>query len=98
MFIKRLLIFLPLGLILLMAQSFYWVPTYDTQSVGNPQRLVKYIHSSIGDAQILNPALNADTSSADITGLVFDGLRLISPQPRIAKAGGPRGGENTLLA
>ncbi len=74
MFIKRLLIFLPLGLILLMAQSFFWVPTYDTQSVGNPQRLVKYIHSSIGDAQILNPALNADTSSADITGLVFDGL------------------------
>ena len=74
MFMKRLLIFLPLGLILLMAQSFFWVPTYDTQGVGNSQRLVKYIHSSIGDAQILNPALNADTTSSEITGMVFDGL------------------------
>ena len=74
MFIKRLLIFLPLILILILGQSFFWVPTYDTQSKGNPHRLVKYIHGSIGDAQILNPALNADQSSADIVELVFDGL------------------------
>ena len=74
MFIKRLLIFLPLILILILGQSFFWVPTYDTQSIGNPHRLVKYIHGSIGDAQILNPALNADQASSDIVELVVDSL------------------------
>lgn len=74
MLIKRLLLFLPLGLILLLAQSFFWVPTYDKQGVGNPLRLTKYIDGSGGDAQILNPILSADTTSSSINELVFDGL------------------------
>lgn len=72
--IKRILIYLPLGLILFLAQSFFWVPTYDKQAVGNPDRLVKYIHGSAADAEILNPALSADTTSGSINDLVFDGL------------------------
>jgi peptide/nickel transport system substrate-binding protein len=72
--IKRILIYLPLGLILFLVQSFFWVPTYDKQAVGNPDRLVKYIHGSAADAQILNPILSADTTSSSITDLVFDGL------------------------
>ena len=71
---KRILIYLPLGLVLFLAQSFFWVPTYDKQAVGNPNRLVKYIHGSAADAEILNPILSADTTSSSITGLVFDGL------------------------
>lgn len=71
---KRILIYLPLGLVVLLAQSFFWVPTYDKQAVGNPNRLVKYIHGSAADAEILNPILSADTTSSSITGLVFDGL------------------------
>ncbi len=71
---KRILIYLPLGLILFLAQSFFWVPTYDKQAVGNPNRLVKYIHGSAADAEILNPILSADTTSSSINGLVFDGL------------------------
>ena len=71
---KRILIFLPLGLVLFLAQSFFWVPTYDKQAVGNPNRLVKYIHGSAADAEILNPILSADTTSGSINGLVFDGL------------------------
>jgi len=72
--IKRILIYLPLGLILFLVQSFFWVPTYDKQAVGNPDRLVKYIHGSAADAEILNPILSADTTSSSITDLVFDGL------------------------
>ncbi|GJL79772.1 MAG: hypothetical protein NPINA01_27610 [Nitrospinaceae bacterium] len=71
---KRILIYLPLGLIVFLVQSFFWVPTYDKQAVGNPDRLVKYIHGSAADAEILNPILSADTTSSSINELVFDGL------------------------
>lgn len=71
---KRILIYLPLGLILFLAQSFFWVPTYDKQAVGNPNRLVKYIHGAGADAHILNPVLSADSASSTINNLVFDGL------------------------
>lgn len=74
MLIKRVLIFAPLALILFLIQSFFWVPTYDKQAVGNPKRLIKYINGAAGDAQILNPTLSADTASSEINGLVFDGL------------------------
>ncbi|MGH7254487.1 MAG: ABC transporter substrate-binding protein, partial [Nitrospirales bacterium] len=74
MSIKRLLLIAPLVLVTLLAQSYFWAPTYDTQAVGNPERLVTYIEGSIGDAKILNPILNADTASAQIVGLVFEGL------------------------
>ena len=88
--IKRILIYLPLGLIALLAQSFFWVPTYDKQAVGNPTRLVKYIHGSAADAEILNPILSADTTSSSITSLVFDGLIDLDDQleyrPRLASS------------
>ena len=62
MFVKRLLLFLPLILFLLLVQSYFWVPTYENQAAGNPDRLVTYIEGSSGDAKILNPILNADSS------------------------------------
>lgn len=74
MFIKHFLIYLPLGLTLFLVQSFFWVPTYDKQAVGNPDRLLRYIHSSTGDAQTLNPILSTDTASSSINELVFEGL------------------------
>lgn len=74
MITKRLFILLPLLLIGILLQSFFWVPTYDKQATGNPERLTKFIESSGGDARILNPILHADTSSGDIVSKVFDGL------------------------
>ena len=74
MFVKKVLLYIPLILILFLIQSFFWVPTYDKQATGNPARLVKYVQGSGGDAQILNPILSADTSSSTISDLVFDGL------------------------
>ena len=88
MLVKRVLIFFPLALILFLAQSFFWVPTYDKQAVGNPERLKKYIRGSAADAEILNPILSADTSSGSINDLVFDGLISLDDQleyrPRLA--------------
>ena len=69
-----MLILAPLALVALLLQSYFWVPSYETQAVGNPARLRTYIEGSIGDAKILNPILNADSASSQITGLVFDGL------------------------
>ncbi len=74
MIVKRILIFVPLGFILLLLQSFFWAPTYDRQATSNPERLVKFINGSSGDAQILNPILSADTASSEINDLVFEGL------------------------
>lgn len=72
--LKRWLILTPLILSAFLLQSYFWVPTYEKQAVGNPDRLVTYIEGSIGDARILNPILNADTASSQIVSLVFEGL------------------------
>ena len=81
---------MPVLLILFLSQSFFWVPTYDKQAVGNPVRLVKYVQGSSGDAHILNPTLSADTSSSSINELVFDGLidldQNLKYRPRLAKS------------
>jgi peptide/nickel transport system substrate-binding protein len=46
--------------------------------IGAPSRAADsgdaYVDSSIGDASILNPVLLSDSASADIAGLVFNGL------------------------
>lgn len=71
---RRFLILAPTVLILFLLQSYYWVPTYEQQTRGNPHRLNEYITASIGDASILNPILSADKPSSDIESLVFEGL------------------------
>ncbi len=87
---KRLLIVLPVLLIGVLIQSFFWVPTYDKQATGNPERLIKFIESVSGDARILNPILHADTASGDIVGKVFEGLLDLDDQlnlrPRLAES------------
>jgi ABC-type transport system substrate-binding protein len=74
MWIKRVLILLPIIIFVILLQSFFWVPTYDEQVKGNPQRLEEFITASSADAKILNPILNADSASSNITGQTFDGL------------------------
>jgi ABC-type transport system substrate-binding protein len=74
MIIKRLLILLPLAVIVLLLQSYFWVPTFSDQVKGSKRRLTQYISGSIGDAQILNPILHSDTTSGGIVDLVFNGL------------------------
>ena len=71
---RRLLIGLPIVVLLFLLQSYFWVPTYEEQTKGNPERLEEYVTASIGDAQLLNPVLSADSASSDINGLVFEGL------------------------
>jgi len=74
MTIKRLLLFIPFVLTVFLLQSYFWVPTYENQAAGNPNRLVTYIEGSAADAKILNPILNADLPSAIITNHIFEGL------------------------
>lgn len=74
MTVRRLLIVIPIAVIVLLLQSYFWVPTYEEQTRGNPERLTKYITASIGDASLLNPILSSDSASADIESLVFEGL------------------------
>ena len=74
MTIKRFLIFAPILLIIVLLQSYFWVPTYEEQTKGNPERLNEYIAGSIGDASLLNPILTADSASSNIENMVFEGL------------------------
>ncbi len=71
---RRFLIWVPVGFILFLLQSYFWVPTYQEETRGNPDRLVEYIEASIGDAQILNPILSQDSASSTIESKVFEGL------------------------
>ncbi len=71
---RRILIAVPTLFILFLLQSYFWVPTYEEQTRGNPDRLNEYIDASIGDAQILNPILSADSASSAIESRVFEGL------------------------
>ena len=74
MTIKRLLILIPTLIILFLLQSYLWVPTYEQQTKGNPDRLHEYITASLGDATLLNPILSANSTSSRIESMVFDGL------------------------
>jgi len=74
MITRRILIFTPVGLIILLLQSYFWVPTYEQQTRGNPERFSEYFTASIGDATLLNPILSADASSSEIENKVYEGL------------------------
>ncbi len=74
MTIRRVLIFAPILVMVFLVQSYFWVPTYEEQTRGNPIRLNEYITASIGDASILNPILSADSASSDINSHVFESL------------------------
>jgi len=71
---RRVLIFAPLVLTLILVQSYFWVPTYEQQARGNPDRLGEFINGSIGDATLLNPILSAESASSEIESKVFEGL------------------------
>jgi ABC-type transport system substrate-binding protein len=74
MTVKRLLILVPCLIVVILLQSYFWVPTYEEQTRGNPQRLNTFITASIGDASLLNPVLSAESASSQIETLVFEGL------------------------
>ncbi len=74
MITKKILIFVPIFIIIFLVQSYFWVPTYEEQTKGNPKRLVEFITASTGDATILNPILSADSASSEIESKVFEGL------------------------
>jgi ABC-type transport system substrate-binding protein len=72
--VKTVLILAPTLISVFLAQSYFWVPTFEDQARGDPGRLTRYIEASSGDASILNPTLSADSASSAINGLVFEGL------------------------
>ena len=71
---KLLLLAAPTLVSLVLLQSYFWVPTFEDQTRGDPGRLTRYISVSSGDASILNPTLSADSASSEVNGLVFEGL------------------------
>lgn len=71
---KRLLLLIPCVVIAFLIQSYFWVPTYEEQTRGNPERLKEFITASLGDASILNPVLSADSASSRIEDQIFEGL------------------------
>ncbi|RLB31721.1 MAG: peptide ABC transporter substrate-binding protein [Deltaproteobacteria bacterium] len=74
MTVRRILIYTPIVVVIFLLQSYLWVPTYEEQSKGNPNRLNEYITASIGDAHVLNPVLSSDSASSQIENMVFEGL------------------------
>jgi ABC-type transport system substrate-binding protein len=74
MSIRRFLIIAPAAITLILLTSYFWVPTYEEQTRGNPDRMIQFVTASGGDASILNPILSTDGTSSQIEGMVFEGL------------------------
>ncbi|MFW6146816.1 MAG: ABC transporter substrate-binding protein [Thermodesulfobacteriota bacterium] len=74
MTVRRILIYAPIAVLIFLLQSYFWVPTYEEQARGDPERLHEYITASIGDAHLLNPVLSSDSASSQIENMVFEGL------------------------
>jgi len=72
--IRRFLIAAPTLVLLVLLASYFWAPSYEDQTRGNPDRLNQFITASIGDASLLNPVLSSDSTSSKINALVFEGL------------------------
>jgi ABC-type transport system substrate-binding protein len=72
--VRRFLIIAPAAVSLFLLLSYFWVPTYEEQTRGNPDRLSQFITAETGDATILIPVLSADNTSSQIEGMVFEGL------------------------
>src|SRR3954464_4333568 len=72
---KSLLIALPLIVFGVLAQSAFWVPTYDSQARGNPERLKTFLRAGIADAKVLNPLLSLNASASQVMdNKIFEGL------------------------
>src|SRR6187549_805356 len=71
---KWLLIALPLIVFGVLLQSVFWVPTYDSQARGNPERLRTFLRASIGDAKLLNPIISSDAVASETISNIFEGL------------------------
>lgn len=72
---KWLLIALPLIVVGVLLQSALWVPTYASQTRGNPERLRTFLRASIGDAKLLNPILSANAAASEVMdNNIFEGL------------------------
>ncbi|MEO6603905.1 MAG: ABC transporter substrate-binding protein [Polyangiaceae bacterium] len=63
---KWLLITLPLIVFGVLAQSAFWVPTYESQAKGNPGRLTTFLRASIGEPKLLNPILSSDNAAQTV--------------------------------
>ena len=72
---KWLLIALPLMVFGVLAQSAFWVPTYDGQARANPERLRTFLRANIGDAKTLNPIISSNSAASEIMeDNLFEGL------------------------
>jgi ABC-type transport system substrate-binding protein len=71
---KWLLIALPLIVFGVLVQSVFWVPTYASQTSGNPERLRTFLRASISDAKLLNPIISSDAVASEAISNVFEGL------------------------
>ncbi len=74
MWVKRVLLLVPLVLAAFLLQSYFWVPSYEKQTTGNPARLQQFIEATSGDARLLNPIVSADSASSSVVSYVFDSL------------------------
>ena len=72
---KWLLIALPLIVFGVLVQSVFWVPRYDSQARGNPQRLFTFLRAGIGDVNVLNPIISSNAWATEVMeNNLFEGL------------------------
>jgi ABC-type transport system substrate-binding protein len=87
---KWLLIALPLVVLGGLLQSAFWVPTYESQARGNPERLTTFLRAEIGGPKVLNPILQSELAEQQIllnnvTEALVDSDENLKLVPRLAE-------------
>ena len=68
MWLRRLIIVLPVALLSFFAIAFVGV------RLSAPRRLNQFVAGSIGEPETLNPILSTTTAAAEVEGRIFNGL------------------------
>ncbi len=81
---KWLLITLPLIIFGVLAQSAFWVPSYESQAKANPARLTTFLRATIGDPKFLNPIVSGDNAATVVIyEKVIEGLVSVNEHSKL---------------
>jgi len=63
---KRILLFFPLLLALVLVQSAFWVPTYGSQGASSSGRLQTFVEARPSEFKVLNPMINTEAQTSEM--------------------------------
>ncbi|MCA8939967.1 MAG: hypothetical protein KDB07_09170, partial [Planctomycetes bacterium] len=73
MFVKKMLIFMPIAFLIFLAQSVFWVPMGEAVA-SNESRLNRHIIYLSGDPSSMNPRISGSATDSDVYAYIIESL------------------------